>query len=211
MLKKIVLVLAAVLLALGGLGAMAASASDQANTVATDLRLDRATRTSTPGLLVLSAVLTTTDGRPLSDQPVDFYLYSEVFGPRDVHIGAAKTDATGVALISYQPALRGRQTIKARFSGNENYAQAQTSSAIDVREVKPPFVPEPLPLASILPWLLPGIGVILVSVWGALLGVFLSAVLGINAASSVGQPRQNGRGWIFRRLPWGRRGREIPG
>lgn len=178
------LVLAAAALAVLGLGAALAQEAKQPT--ATSLKLGSGPRMDekgnpAKGQLLLSATLATVDGKPLSDRRVDFYLPVELFGAREATLGSATTDSTGVAYLLYLPAQLGPQTVKASFPGADGYANSVASQTIQVTDVETPFEPEPLPLASVRQWLPIGVGLLVVSTWVVLLGVFLRTALGIRA------------------------------
>jgi hypothetical protein len=101
---------------------------------------------------------------------------------RDALLGSATSDATGFAAIDFQPAELGQHTITARFNGDEQYALSQISSTIEVREVAPIYVPEPLPLASVRQWLPLGLASLVLATWAVLLGITARTVLGVRAA-----------------------------
>ncbi|MCC7104975.1 MAG: hypothetical protein IT307_07510 [Chloroflexi bacterium] len=163
-----------------------AQAQDKGSPVT--LKLNTPTRTSAAGQLALSATLTTSAGKPLNDRAVDFYQKAELFGPRDAFIGTAETDGTGVAVLLYEPALRGRQTILARFAGATGYAAAETTVVIDVRDPAEAYEPEPLPLAGLRDRLPLIFGGIVFLVWAILFGVLISTARGIKLA---GQRRRS--------------------
>jgi hypothetical protein len=163
-----------------------AQAQDKGSPVT--LKLNTPTRTSAAGQLALSATLTTSAGKPLNDRAVDFYQKAELFGPRDAFIGTAETDGTGVAVLLYEPALRGRQTILARFAGATGYAAAETTVVIDVRDAIDGYEPEPLPLAGLRDRLPLIFGGVVFLVWAILFGVLITTARGIKLA---GQRRRS--------------------
>jgi hypothetical protein len=179
--SRLILLIVVALGAAAIAGLPSALAQERAG-AATRLRVDEPTRTSTRGQLVLSATLMTGDGRFVSDRAIDFYQQTEFFGRRDALIGTATTDTTGVAILVYQPALRGTQTLVARFGGSGGFAAAEATTTIEVREVAEPFEPEPLPLATVRQWLPFGLGATVISVWAILLGVLARTAWGIKAA-----------------------------
>jgi hypothetical protein len=148
----------------------------------TRLTLSEPARGGLKGHLTLRVTLTTAAGKPLSERNVAFYELSNVFGPREVLLGTATTDSTGFAAIDYQPSQTGQQTIFARFTGDQDNAASQVSSAIQVREVVPIFTEEPLPLASVRQWLPLGLASLVLATWAVLLGVTIRTVLGVRSA-----------------------------
>jgi hypothetical protein len=154
------------------------------------LAFDGAGATRVKGQVALSARLTTADGKPLTNQSVDFYQQVELFGPRLAYLGSATTDSSGAALVVVEPAEVGRQTIVVRFGGAEGYAASEASGSIEVATAVSPFEDEPLPLALVGEWLPYVLGAIVFATWVALLGVFSSTALGIRAAVPATQPSE---------------------
>jgi hypothetical protein len=145
------------------------------------LKVGEPAKTSTRGVLALSATLTTAEGKPASDRQVDFYQQVEFFGDRDALLGTAPTDSTGTAILLYQPATRGKQTIIARFGGGGSLQKAEGNVTIDVREVAELFEEEHASLDTVRRWLPLGLITVVLIVWGILIGTLLSTCLGIAA------------------------------
>lgn len=74
----------------------------------------------------LKATLKDENGSPLQNIDVDFYIYEANAWKK---IGSAKTDANGIASLSYTPSSTGTFQVKAMFSGTTNYAQSSSTSA----------------------------------------------------------------------------------
>jgi hypothetical protein len=165
--------------AVGLVVALAGGAPTAAQSAAPTLKVNGATRTSTRGVLALSATLSRADGTPLPDQEVSFYQQVDLFGPRDALLGSAATDSGGVAVLLYQAATRGRQTIKATFGGSSGVGKAEASTAIDVRDVVDPYEPDAEPLASLRQWLPVALTSVVVAVWALVLGIAGTSILRI--------------------------------
>ncbi|MBI3966563.1 MAG: Ig-like domain repeat protein [Chloroflexi bacterium] len=193
MIKRLAITTTVLVLVLAGLGSGIVAADDLSPSLAPELRLDRATKTGAKGQLALSAVMTTSAGKPVSDAPVAFFQEVEFFGARAAHLGTAVTDATGTAIISYQPAQRGRQVIRARFDGDPRYAKAEATATIEVRDAVTQLESEPLPLAQVREWLPWGLSAVMVAVYAGLFGVLVGTVVGVRRiAGSEGH--RNGKG-----------------
>jgi hypothetical protein len=147
----------------------------------TTLQLDPPTRTNTPGQLVLSATLVGPNGKLLPERQIEFYQSVDLFGPREALLGGAVTDSTGVAVLLYLPVERGQLSLIARFDGERNVPKAEARATVDVVDTNAPLATEPLPFASLRPWLPVGIGAVVATVWSVLLGVFGYAVLKVRA------------------------------
>ena len=63
---------------------------------------------------VLEARLVTTDNKPVNESAVVFYDVVDLFGSREMQVGAATTDGQGLAAVTYLPARAGTHRIVAR-------------------------------------------------------------------------------------------------
>lgn len=140
--------------------------------------------------IALSIVLTDAAGKPLGDREVAFYQRVDFFGQRDAYIATGTTGADGEATIAYEPAQTGRQSILAHFGGDKSYSEATVTGTIDVKDAAQLFEVAPLPLAAVSRWLPLVFGAFVLATWVALLGIFLSATVGIKSAAiaAVGHP-----------------------
>jgi hypothetical protein len=145
----------------------------------TTLQFDGATRTRTKGFLELSATLTDANHKGISKRVISFYQQVDLLGTRDALLGTAETDSTGSAALTYQPAEEGQQTIIVRFAGDDTYAASEASDTIQVTNAVPPYAPTPEPLAGPARWLPRVLGLLVISVWLLLFGVFAVTAWGI--------------------------------
>jgi hypothetical protein len=136
-----------------------------------------------PGQLLLIGRLTTTDGQPVNNQAVLFYQVVEFFGPRDADLGTATTDSTGNAVVVFQPAQPGPQTIKAYAPGSAVHQPAVTELTVTVATVVPPFESAPPPLALLRPWVPIGLGGLMLATWVTLLAVLVVTMVQIAGAA----------------------------
>ncbi|MFN8524164.1 MAG: hypothetical protein U0821_13780 [Chloroflexota bacterium] len=178
---------AAVLLALVPAVALAQTQPAPPAGAPSKLQLAPAQPSSAKGRLTLAATLTTAEGKPLSNQSVDFYQHVDLLGPRESYLGSGTTDSTGRAAVSYQPSQKGQQKITARFHGAEGLAGTSASGEIQVSDVVSPFPEERLPFAPIRGLISIGIAALTLGFWVVLIGVLLSTVLGIRAAGGAHQ------------------------
>lgn len=172
------------------LGAAPAPAQEQTGAAPT-VKLSEPTKTNTRGQLVLGASLRSPDGKPLTDRQVEFYLQTSVFGPRDAHLGTATTDSTGMAMLVYEPATRGQQSIKARFAGAKDVPGAEATATIEVRESVEPFHEEALPLASVRQWLPFALTGVVVAVWSVVLGALVTTAFAFRSIVRATIPGQH--------------------
>lgn len=172
-------------LALAGPGQVAGEEKDKS--APSTLTFRGASPARTQGHLTLAASLATAEGKPLSNRSIEFFQGVSLFGAREAYLGAAITDATGTAVIAFQPAQAGRHEITARFLGDDGYARAESSGAIEVREVAPPFRSRPLPFAGFAEWLPYALGALILAIWVVLASVFLRTAQGVRAAARASQ------------------------
>jgi hypothetical protein len=170
-----------------GLSARPALAQSQpaAQPQITKLTLSQPSTGGTKGHLTLRVTLTDGGGAPLNDRSISFYEQTNAFGQRDALLGTAVTDSSGYAAIDYQPAEAGSQLIKVRFLGDDQLAASDASSTIQVRDLVPPYSPEPLPLATVRAWLPLGLASLVLATWAVLIGVSLRTILGIRGATAA--------------------------
>jgi len=148
------------------------------------------------GLWILRAALSR-DGQPQTGQPVEFFQLVDFFGERAVPLGATNTDATGTAILTYSPTSNGVQQLVARHTaGSETYASGPVE--ITVNDAVPAIPVEGQVLPIMRMWAFPVGAVLLVTVWLALAGILLGAVIGIARSKrdpeNMGTPASPGVG-----------------
>ncbi|MBI4308503.1 MAG: hypothetical protein HY684_06840 [Chloroflexi bacterium] len=108
--------------------------------------------------VTLMATLKDAKGAPVSKAEVLFLLDAEFVGAKSkMEIGAAKTDANGVAFLEFKPTLAvERYAITARFEGMGVYGESQQAIEIQALGTPPPaYVMEPVGLGIIPSWAAP--------------------------------------------------------
>lgn len=162
----------------------AGAAAPMATTLKLDAgpRMDKGVRVK--GQLILSATLTSADGKPLSDRSVTYYQAVDLFGSRDALLGSATTDSTGNATLLFIPAQPGSTKLKARFEGNPQFKRAEAEEVEQVSDAVVPFRQQAPPLAVVATWASYGVGVLAFAAWAVLLGVLLRTAVGIRRAAS---------------------------
>ncbi len=183
------LFLALVTLGIGAVSAQTLAATGTRLTVQDTPRVDE-NGNIVKGQLVLTATLTTTDGKPVSDQRIQFYEKASFMGgEREALLGTATTDSNGAAAIQYQPAHTGTDTIVVRFASNGGYQATESQLQLDVTDVVPPFTSEPAPFATVGTGLSIAFALLVVGTWAALLGTLLRSITGIRAAARASGAR----------------------
>lgn len=178
------LVLATALLALVGVEVCLAQSTPASGTHLTLTSAPRVDESGNPliGQFTLAATLTAADGKPVTDRPISFYEQVNFLGgEKEAYLGKGSTDSTGLTGIVYQPANKGADVIIARFGGDDTYASVQASTTLDVVQVTPPIATEPVPLATVGSWLNVTVAILVVAVWGILVGVLVRTTRGIRA------------------------------
>lgn len=189
-LRVVSLVLVSVLAALLGAGTVLAQEKPQEKVpdAATSLKIGTAPRLDSKGKpakgqMLLTATLTTADGKGVNSRQVGFYQQVELLGSREMDLGKGTTDSSGTATLIYQPAEAGAQTIKVYFSGGSGLASAQASSTIQVTDAHSAFETEALLLSPVVQWMPVAVGVLVLVLWAILHGVFVVTVIGVRAAA----------------------------
>lgn len=136
----------------------------------------------------ITVMLTTADGRYISDRAVQIVEPVDFFGPREAQLGKAVTDGTGFAAVVYQPSRAGTHTIVARFGGDKQYAKSRAEVVFDASNVVAPFAEEPLPLTSVGRGLSLFLGALGLAFWGFMLVMLGRTVRRIRSAPAVAGP-----------------------
>jgi hypothetical protein len=179
----------AVILA-GGVTGRAMAQDQQAAATSIQLSVDPALDNrghAIEGQYAVTATLTTADGQYVAGRPVEIVEIVSFFGTRSASLGAAVTDATGLAPVIYQPAQAGKHRIVARFAGDDAYAASTAETTIDAPSVVPPFRREPLPLAAVGTWLAVSLAILGIAFWVVLLGVLGRTAWRIKTAASAAE------------------------
>ncbi len=177
-------------LVFGSTGLAAAAGPPPAPTI---LKLDTSSRfdskgAKVPGQFILSATLTTSDGKPISDREIRFVQTVDTFGTQDAFLGSSVTDATGNATLLFQPAQTGTARLKAQFTGDAQLAAQSATFSQPVTTALPAFKSDPLPLAGVATVLSVSVAVGAWVLWAVLIGVLLMTTLRIRAAGRSAQP-----------------------
>ncbi len=134
--------------------------------------------------VILQAKLIDADGNALGGNKVEFYVETNTFGPRDMKIGEALTESTGIASVSYLPSTVGAQQAVVRFAGNKQLAAAQAT--FQFTAVGPARVHQDAEfgLKSIRDAAPVGVFVLVAAVWIVLAVVVVSVVRGVRAGAT---------------------------
>lgn len=167
-----------------GVGAAAGEPSAQVSAATVSL-----TATAGPqGRVILNAQVNSSEGRPVSNHKVQFFVQTSFFGQRAVLLGEGITDTTGSATVSFEPTWVGQHQFTASFVGGEGYDPASGEAAFDVSSIRSPQPAEAAGLQLIRQ--ATGLVALLVTagVWAILLLIVLRVGLGLrrSLAKSVG-------------------------
>lgn len=134
----------------------------------TRLTVESADEATLGDTVTVTASLTTAAGRPVAGATVTV-LTPAVWGEEikgEIELGAARTDAAGVARVSFQARRSGDTGLIARFAGDERLAPAGATRTVHVTGDRQLYTPE-LPAVSarvsrLAPW---AISIALATVW----------------------------------------------
>jgi hypothetical protein len=134
--------------------------------------------------ILLSAKLTRQDGYPLSERNVTFFETTDLFGTARVTLGTTVTSAVGVASFKYLTRMPGEHHFTAVFGGDETAASSIVNADFNFDQL-PAMAPLEVPtgMETITAWTLPAVGVLVLVVWGLLLGVVVYTVHGVRKHS----------------------------
>lgn len=128
---------------------------------------------------VLSVRIATTDGTPVNDATVRFYESVELFGPREMLIGAGMTDGQGRASLAYKPARTGTHHIVVRFAGRDHLGPAEGRTTFEATIAAPPYQAEPLALAAFSARVPYVVGLVVLAVWSLIAFAIFGTARGI--------------------------------
>jgi len=132
-----------------------------------------------------------TDGstnRPLGSLNVQFFVMTDVFGPRLMSVGQAITDTTGRAAISYKPSWEGDTKVVARFAGSAQFAATETTFQFVAVGPVPVHQDASFGLEPIRAWAPAVVVVLVLGVWATLIAVVSQTVLGLRVRIPEGAP-----------------------
>lgn len=132
-----------------------------------------------------------TDGstnRPLGSLNVQFFVMTDVFGPRLMSVGQAITDTTGRAAISYKPSWEGDTKVVARFTGSAQFAATETTFQFVAVGPVPVHQDASFGLEPIRAWAPAVVVVLVLGVWATLIAVVSQTVLGLRVRIPEGAP-----------------------
>jgi molybdopterin-containing oxidoreductase family membrane subunit len=139
---------AVLLIALLGTLSIGAAPSAEAATAPTGPKITIA-GVEAGGAVNLTAKLTDAAGAPMAKAEVKFLLASSVFGPRQVPLGTAATDATGTAKLTigtdskrFRPTASGPQEFVASYAAN-GQEPVEFSTNVDLKVARSAYTPAP--------------------------------------------------------------------
>ncbi|HEX4744065.1 MAG TPA: hypothetical protein VFW12_05270 [Candidatus Limnocylindria bacterium] len=136
---------------------------------------------------VLTAQVRRSDGRAIGDTRVRFYDLVDFYGPREMFIGAATTDAGGRASLTYLPARTGPREIVALFPGADHLAPVRATMTLDATVAAPPYHAEASGLALFSTRVPYVVGVLVLAVWALIAYAFIGAARGVMAGARTGK------------------------
>jgi len=133
-------------------------------TTATAITLKTATNDEARSM-TFTATLRDTDGSPLANAVLLFYLEKELAGYKgQAEIGSASTDKDGVAVIEFAPSVHGLQKGGVRFEGLGRYASAETKFEVNTEHLRN-FTVAPKGLEPVRQWAPVVLFMVVVGVW----------------------------------------------
>lgn len=131
----------------------------------------------------LTTTVVAPDGKAVEDANVKFYDLVDLFGTREMFIGAATTDGRGVATIAYLPAQPGSHQLVVRFGGQGKATAGEGRMTLNATVSAPQQVTERngfLTFSDRVPY---AAGVIVLAVWGLIAFAFIATARGVIAGA----------------------------
>src|SRR3990172_1423804 len=185
---KLLVVLAAVALAAGLPGRALADGPTEAAAPTTTQAQGTAEQVPGERTVILSARLLGDSGQPLRDRPVVFYILTNTLGERLMLVGEARTDASGLAVLSYEPSWSGERTVVVSFAGDQQAAPTLASFPLSVQGVPTEHENAQFGLEPVRRWLPFAVGIAVLGVWGVLGFVMVRTVFCLPDAASEEAP-----------------------
>ena len=141
-----------IVLLVGGIGLAAARPAAAAGRAAPKPAGIKVTGTDGARGVRLTATVADAHGTPIAQATVSFFELTKEFGPSGqlVPLGSAVTSKTGVARLTYRPAVTGAQRFVASYPGGPAAGQASASVGVLVTSAYSPYSPAPgKPFAAI--------------------------------------------------------------
>lgn len=134
---------------------------------------------------IVSAVVTSPAGKPVSEATVRFYDVVDLFGQREELIGSATTDGQGAVAISYLPATKGTHQIVARFTGQGALVASLGTTTFEAKVSAKPYVVDQPPLAGFSRAVPYAVGVLVLAVWGLIAFSLFGTARGVVATANT--------------------------
>ncbi len=127
----------------------------------------------------VSAALRKSDGTAVGAATVRFYEAVDLLGDREMLIGSAVTDGTGVASLAYLPARTGTHEIVARTSAAGKVDAAVGRLTFESSVSAPAYQETRKPLASFSDRVPYAVGVLVLGVWSVIAFALLATARGV--------------------------------
>jgi hypothetical protein len=165
-----------------GIAPVAAATANSVMTLTYSVQTDRQGNES----LTLLAKVAQENGYPLSQRTISFFEKTDLFSDANVPLGSAVTSAVGIASLKYETRVAGPHTFTAVYGGDDNTSSAVVTSTLDLENLPPlPPLSAPTGMEAIARWSMIAAGLVVVIVWGLLIGVFVGTVRGIPAGAKA--------------------------
>lgn len=124
---------------------------------------------------------------PIGGVTVEFSATIDFLGVRTLDLGAARTDTSGTATLTYHPTAEGVYHVVARAPFDDGVA-ISAEAVFDVTGATQPLAPPAQRLPVVGAWAGPVAALVAATVWGLLVLVFVRVVVGISRATVPENP-----------------------
>lgn len=121
---------------------------------------------------------------PVGGVTVEFSAKIEFLGVRTLDLGSARADTSGAATLTYSPTTNGVHHIVARVPFDDGVL-ISNEAVFEVTGATPQLAPPTQRLPAVGAWAGPVAALVVASVWGLLVLVFVRVVVGISQATVV--------------------------
>jgi hypothetical protein len=140
-------------------------------------------------VMVLGATITTADGKPVSNQKVEFLMGTDILGKKWASVGTVLSDSGGVARTTFIVNKTGSYDFSAKFAGNDAYGASEAPVLKADFEATPVEGHEELTLNRIGRWV-PWTGLALgIAVWAVLIYVMAQVLILVPRAARRAEHR----------------------
>ncbi len=141
-------------------------------------------------VMVLGAMLSTADGKPVANQKVEFLMVTDILGKTQASVGTVVSDSGGSARTTFVVRKTGPYQFTAKFAGNDAFGPSESPVLKADFEALPSKVQTQLvdlrQVGGMLPWAALALGL---AIWAVLIVVLVRVAVVVPRAARGAGPR----------------------